>query len=671
MSRSRQPALRESTQQFDSMIKYQTLPEMLEHRSRGDGAIGYLEGEGAEKSLRLSDLRRRALGILRHLQRAGAQPGDRLILHVPSNEQFIDAYWACLHGGIIPVPVAIGISDEHKHKLLRIARQLGNPLLYTSRKLRDRLAEFASTLGESAVWSALEARTFLIDQLDDISREGGPARVVPGDTAFIQFSSGSTSEPKGVVLTHANILANCEGARQGAQFGETDVSLSWMPLTHDMGLIGFHLMMLYSGVRQFLMPTDLFVRRAVLWMKFAAEKRVTVTCSPNFGYRHFLRALGDRTLGGADLSALRIIFNGAEPISVELAEEFLARLAPYGLERKAMLPVYGLAEASLAVSMPEPGSEFRYVTVDRRSLGVGATATFVDAESHDALKLMCVGRAIPYTSVRLVGDSGAEVAPDMVGHLLIKGENVTRGFYENPEATAAAISADGWVRTGDLALIHEGGLYITGRSKEIIFVNGQNYYPHDLEAVLQGEPGLELGKVVAAGVRTPGAPTDELVLFILHRGGIADFLTLATRAVHLVNEHAGVEVARVVPIKRVPKTTSGKLQRTALAEAYAGGEFASEIAEFDAAWAAAHGHGRAAAGRIEQQLKAIVDDTLPGKAIDVDDNLFDVGASSLALIQIHERIEEAYPGVVDLTELFDFPTISQLAKHIETKLAAA
>jgi len=653
------------------MIRYQTLPEMLEHRSRGDGAIGYLEGEGAEKSLRLSELRRRALGILYHLQRAGAQPGDRLILHVPTNEQFLDAYWACLHGGIIPVPVAIGISDEHKHKLLRIARQLDDPLLYTTRKLRERLAAFAAGVGESTVWSALERRTFLIDELDDVSREGAPARVRPEDTAFIQFSSGSTSDPKGVVLTHANILANSDGAMLGAGFGETDTSLGWMPLTHDMGLIGFHLFMMYAGVRQYLMPTDLFVRRALLWMKFVSDKRVTVTCSPNFGYRHFLKTLGDRSLDGVDLSGVRIIFNGAEPISVELADEFLARLAPNGLRRAAMLPVYGLAEASLAVTIPKPGSEFRTLTVDRRSLGPGQSFAPVAPQDRDALKLMCVGRPILHTSVRLVDDAGAEVAPGVIGHLLIKGDNVTSGYYRNAEATAAAIGTDGWVRTGDLALMHEGEYYITGRSKEIIFVNGQNYYPHDLEAVLQKEPGLELGKVVAAGVRNPGASTDELVLFILHRGGMTDFLPLATRAAHLVNEHAGVEVARVVPIRRVPKTTSGKLQRTALAASYIDGEFAAEIAEFDQAWAAAHGHGRAAAGDIEQTLKAIVDDLLPGKAVDVDDNLFDVGASSLALIQIHERIDETWPGRVDLTELFDFPTISQLAKHIGSKLAAA
>ena len=650
------------------MIQYQTLTDMLDHRARGSNAIGYLEGEGVEKTLPLAKLRQRALGILHHLQRIGAKPGDFLILHVASNEQFIDAYWACVYGGIVPVPVAVGISDEHKHKLLRIARQLGNPFLYTDRKLRERLATFAATEGEPEAWSALKPRTFLIEALDDISQEGTPARITGDQTAFIQFSSGSTSEPKGVVLTHGNLLANMEGARQAAGFGEGDTSLSWMPLTHDMGLIGFHLMMIYSGVRQFLMPTDLFVRRALLWMKFASEKRATLTCSPNFGYRHFLRALGDKTLEGVDLSSIRLIFNGAEPISVELAEEFLERMAPYGLRHDAMYPVYGLAEASLAVSFPEPCSEYRYITVDRRSLGVGVAARQVSADDPNALKLMCEGRPIPYTSVKLVDDAKAEVAPGHVGHLLIKGDNVTRGYFRNPEANAAAIGADGWLDTGDLALWHEDELYVTGRAKEIIFVNGQNYYPHDLEAVLQAEPGLELGKVVATGVRSPHSPTDELVLFVLHRSDMAAFLPVATRAMHLVNEHAGVEVARVVPVKRVPKTTSGKLQRTALARAFEDGEFAAEIAEFDAAWAAAHGQGRAAAGQIERQIKAIVDDVLPDKHVDVDENLFDVGASSLSLIQIHEKLDELYPGLVDLTELFDFPTISQLAKHLEKKL---
>jgi len=653
------------------MIKYQTLVEMLEERAKSDGAMSYLEGEGAEKVLSYRELRRRALGILFHLQRIGARPGDKLILNVASNEQFIDAFWACLYGGIVPVPVAVGISDEHKHKLLRIARQLGSPFLYTDLKLRERLAAFAAATGEPEAWTALKPRTFLVDQLDDISREGTPAPVRRDDVAFIQFSSGSTSEPKGVVLTHGNILANADGATTAAALAPSDVSLSWMPLTHDMGLIGFHLMMMYAGVRQHLMPTDLFVRRALLWLKFASEKRVTVTCSPNFGYRHCLRALGDKTLEGVDLASVRLIFNGAEPISVELAGEFLDRMAPYGLRRNAMFPVYGLAEASLAVAFPPPGSDFKYITVDRTSLGVGQQARFVAEGDGQALKLMCEGKPIPYTSVKLVDDAGTSVPSDHVGHLLIRGDNVTRGYFENPAVNAATISADGWLNTGDLALEHEGELYITGRSKEIIFVNGQNYYPHDLEALLQHEPGLELGKVVAAGVRSPEAATDELVMFVLYRSDIADFLPLATRVMHLVNEHAGVEVARVVPVKRIPKTTSGKLQRGALAEAYADGEFDAELTALDAAWSAAHGQARAAAGTIERQLKGIVDDVLPGKNVDIDDHLFEIGASSLTLIQIHEKIDELYPEQVDLTELFDFPTISALAKHLEAKLAGA
>lgn len=652
------------------MIPYQTLPEMLDHRSRGELAVGYLEGENASKSLLLADLRRRALGILRHLQRAGAEPGDMLILHVASNEQFLDAYWACLYGGIVPVPVAVGVSDEHKHKLLRIARQLGEPVLYTDRKLRDRLAAFATEQGETDLWSTIERRTFLVEQLDDVTRPATPARAAPEQTAFIQFSSGSTSEPKGVVLTHRNLLVNMDGACRALELTDRDVALSWMPLTHDMGLIGFHLMTMYGGLPHYLMPTELFVRRALLWLKFTSERRATITCSPNFGYRHFLRALGERTLEGVDLAHVRVIFNGAEPISVDLAEEFLDRMAPYGLRRSAMFPVYGLAEASLAVTFPAPGSGPRHLTVDRRSLGVGSKTRIVAAGDPNAIDLMCEGRPIPHARVRIVDDSGAEVVPDTVGHVLIDGENVTRGYFRNPEANAAAFDTEGWLRTGDLALWHEGEIYVTGRSKEIIFVNGQNYYPHDLEALLADEPGLELGKVAAAGARDAHSPTDALVLFVLHRGEVAEFVPLAARAVHLVNEHAGVEVARVVPVSRIPKTTSGKLQRTALVRAYEDGEFAAELDAFDAAWSATHDQGRAAASAIERQLKAILDDVLPGKHVDVDENLFEVGASSLALIQVHERIDELYPGKVELTELFDYPTVSGLARHLEQKLAA-
>jgi acyl-CoA synthetase (AMP-forming)/AMP-acid ligase II/acyl carrier protein len=652
------------------MLNVTTLTELIEANRTFARAITYLEGERDTHTVGFAELYERALGILHHLQRLGARPGEKLILFLGHNEQFVDAFWAAILGGIIPVPVAIGISDEHRQKLLRVARRLGNPYLYTERRSLERIAAFAEQTGQAETLQRLRERTFLVDDLDDISRAGKVHRGRPEDIAFIQFSSGSTSEPKGVVLTHANIIANARGATEIAGFNEHDVSLSWMPLTHDMGLIGFHLIMFFNRVHAHLMPTELFVRRPLLWSQFASRIRASILCSPNFGYRHYLKVLGERSVEGLDLSSVRLIFNGAEPISVELCEQFLARLAPAGLAPNAMYPVYGLAEASLAVSFPPPGAPMRILALDRHRLGVGEAAQLIEQDARDAVRVASEGKPIPYCEVRIADDDDRPTPEGRIGHLHIRGENVTRGYYENPEANAEAFTADGWLRTGDLALVHGGDLYVTGRAKEIIFVNGQNYYPHDLESIAQHTEGLELGKVAAAGVRRPGSPIEELVLFVLHRGGMREFLPLARAAAALLNEQTGLEVAEVVPVKRIPKTTSGKIQRHLLERSFADGEFDAELAELAALRAADRGPRSATRGVIEEKLRTICDAALGGKRVDPTDNLFELGASSLKLIEIHEQIDREYPGKIDLTELFDFPTIAELARHLESKLAA-
>jgi acyl-CoA synthetase (AMP-forming)/AMP-acid ligase II/acyl carrier protein len=651
--------------------KATTLTELIENNRSFARTLTYLEGENDAREVSFAELYERALGILYHLQRLGARRGDKLILFLGNNEQFIDVFWAALLGGIVPVPVALGISDEHRHKLLRIARRLGAPFLYTERRSLERIGAFAAQAGEQELYDSLRARTYLVDDLDDISRAGSVQRVAADDTAFIQFSSGSTSEPKGVVLTHRNILANCYGATEAAGFTENDVSLSWMPLTHDMGLIGFHLVMFANRVHAHLMPTELFIRRPLLWLTLAARVRATILCSPNFGYKHYLKVLGDRDVAGLDLSAVRLIFNGAEPISVELCNEFLTRLAPARLARNAMYPVYGLAEASLAVSFPEVGAPLRTLALNRHQMNAGSVVQPVSATDRDAVQLVSEGRPIPYCRVRIADDEDRELPADRIGHVHMTGDNVTRGYYEDSDANAAAFSADGWLRTGDLGLIHAGELYISGRAKEIIFVNGQNYYPHDLEAIAQRAPGLELGKVVAAGVRPRGAEVEQLVVFVLHRGSLEDFPPLARQVARLINEQTGLEVAEVVPVKRIPKTTSGKIQRHLLEENYADGEFDAELRELAALRAAQQGPEVGSRTAIEDKLKNICDAALEGKRVDIHDNLFEVGASSLKLIEIHEQIDREYPGKVDLTELFDFPTIAELAQHLQSKLAQA
>ena len=652
----------------DRLSSYATLVDVLESNRGVDRSVTYIEGENAERRVRYEDVYARALGILFLLQSAGAKRGDKMIIFLNNNEQFMDGFWAAVCGGIVPVPLAVGISDEHRHKLLRVARKLGNPLLYTDAKSLERLGNLAAEAGESQLFQQIKSRAFLVESIADISKPGKLFRPQPEDLAFIQFSSGSTSEPKGVMLSHGNLIANAQGATAVDKFNDRDVSLSWMPLTHDMGLIGFYLIQFANRVHVNLMQTELFVRRPLLWLQIAAKKSVTITCSPNFGYRHFLKVLGDRRLENLDLSAIRLIFNGAEPISVPLCNEFMSSLAYTGLKRSAMYPVYGLAEASLAVTLPPSGSDYRWIRVNRHRLNVGAQIEVNPAGARDALELMCVGHVVPNTELLIADDSRAALPDGKVGHILIRGASVTRGYYADPAATAAAIDANGWVDTGDLGVIHEAGLYIAGRTKEIIFVNGQNYYPYDLENIAQRAPGLELNKVVAAGVLKPGSQGEELVVFVLHRGNMADFLATAAAVSRLVNEHTGLEVAQVIPTKRIPKTTSGKVQRHLLEQAYIEGEFDAELEELKALHDSHGGSLRAAVG-LETQLQSICEAALPGKRIDVNDNLFEIGASSLKLIEIHESIDRDFPGLIDLTELFDHPTIAQLAGHLQSKLA--
>jgi acyl-CoA synthetase (AMP-forming)/AMP-acid ligase II/aryl carrier-like protein len=646
-----------------------TLVEMIENNRGVDRAVTYLEGENSERRVSYGELYTRSLGILYHLQALGAQRGDKMIIFLNNNEQFIDGFWASVCGGIVPVPLAVGISDEHRHKLLRVARKLGRCYLYTDSKTLERLGALAAQVRETEVFNDIKSRTFLVESITEISRPGKLYRPSPGDLAFIQFSSGSTSEPKGVMLSHENLLANSNGAAMVDHYNSSDVSLSWMPLTHDMGLIGFFIMQFNKHVHINLMPTDTFVRRPLLWMQLAAKKRATITCSPNFGYRHFLKVLGDRTLENLDLSSIRSIYNGAEPISVPLCNEFMQALQPYGLKRHAMFPVYGMAEASLAVTFPKPGTDYRWIRVNRHKLAVGAAIEVNPADARDVLELMSVGTAVPSINVRITDAARIPLGDGRVGHILISGPSVTRGYIGDEAATALAIDADGWLDTGDLGVIHEGDLYIAGRTKEIIFINGLNYYPYDLENIAQRAPGLDLNKVVAAGVARPGQQGEELVVFVLHRSDMADFLPTAHAVSRLINEHTGLEVTQVVPVKRIPKTTSGKVQRHLLEAALVAGEFAVELAELQTLRESGRDTAEVGGSGLEARLQGICEAALPGKRVDVNDNLFEIGASSLKLIEIHENIDREFPGLIDLTELFDHPTISALAAHIQGKLA--
>jgi len=411
------------------------------------------------------------------------------------------------------------------------------------------------------------------------------------------------------------------------------------------------------------MDTNLFVRRPLLWMTKASELHATQLCSPNFGYKHFLKLFDRKGLpDDVDLSSIKRILNGAEPISWDLCEEFLAALAPHGLKRDTMLPVYGLAEATVGVTSSPLGSDYERVVMDRHSLQIGETYHAVDPSDADAVSFLKVGTAMRDVTVRIADDAEDVLSDGHIGHIQLHGDSVTERIYGDPTATAELFTEDGWLRTGDCGVVVDGSLVITGRQKDIIIVNGQNYYPHDIEEIVAQLPELDLNKVAVAGATPKGGQTEELVAFILFRQGADDFRPLVDQVRDIVGDHAGLDVDTVIPVARIPKTTSGKVQRAKLLEAYFDGEFDAVLGELVPSDTPDEPLDE---DPLIAELEQICRDVSKDRKIGADDNLFEVGVSSLTLTEVVLAIDEKYPGKLDISDLFDYPTLREIAAFLK------
>jgi len=641
------------------MQLHDSLTDLLADARGRDRHIRFIDGEQDESTLSFADLWERALALLGSLQARGMRKGDELVVFSTSNESFVVAFWAAILGGIVPVPVAVGISDEHRYKLFRILGQLERGTLFTDAPLLDRLLEFAASESLHDISSKLQSATVLIGDVRP-GEAGEICSADPQDLAFIQYSSGSTSDPKGVCLTHRNLCTNIRAIVEAARWGPDETSLSWMPLTHDMGLIGFHLSVLAAGMNHAVMDTSVFVRRPLLWMLKADELGTTQLCSPNFGYKHFLKLFERKGPQDLDLSRVKLILNGAEPISYALCEEFLDALAPFGLRRSTMCPVYGLAEATVGVSFPEPGRELSRIVVHRHSLRIGEPFESAEPGEGDAVSFVRVGKPMRDVEIRIADDADTVLDEGRVGNIQLRGGSMTERIYGDEATTRALFTADGWLRTGDCGVFVDGELVITGRAKDIIIVNGQNYYPHDIEEIAAAVEGLDLGKVVAGGTRRRGSQTEELVVFVLYRRGIDDFRRLADRVRARIAEHSGLEVDHVIPVKKIPKTTSGKVQRAALLSAYLDGEFDEVLATMLRPMSDAPTD----ADPLVAELELICREFVKERIIGPDDNLFEVGVSSLTLTEIVLAVDERYPGKFDISDVFDHPTLRDVAAFL-------
>ncbi|MGB3464418.1 MAG: AMP-binding protein, partial [Cyclobacteriaceae bacterium] len=364
-----------------------------------DKGITFVSGSRDEEFLSYEDLYSYACKGAGLLQNRGIPVGAEIVFQIDDNKSFIIAFWSCLLGGYVPIPLNIGKNDEHKRKLFNVWRLLTNPYLVSEEIALNKIGLYANDNQLVSVSSDIAAKHININDLLACSTSGEIHQVDKECIAFIQFSSGSTGTPKGIVLTHGNLLSNVNAIGKSAGYSSEDTLLSWMPLTHDMGLIGFHLCPLYEGVNHVILETNLFVRRPALWLEKTQEFQATVLCSPNFGYKYTLKHINPSLIEHYDLSSVRLIYNGAEPINAVICNDFMRFFSDYHLESKAMCPVYGLAEASLAVTMSGLEDEIIQISVDREKLQIGDRIEEVTS-SEDCLTLVNVGSPVPDCLVR-------------------------------------------------------------------------------------------------------------------------------------------------------------------------------------------------------------------------------------------------------------------------------
>lgn len=505
------------------------------------------------------------------LQALGIQPGQPVAIMLPTGADYFVSFFAVLMAGGVPVPIYPPARwSQLEDHLRRHGGILGNcrAVMLITLPAAKPLARLLQSLVES-----LRSVVTPDELAGDANRYVMPALGV-NDLAFLQYTSGSTGNPKGVRLTHANLLANVRAMGATVHAGPGDVFVSWLPLYHDMGLIGAWFGSLYYAIPLVVMSPLGFLSHPERWLWAIHHFGGTLSAAPNFAYELCLKRLAEADLQGLDLSSWRIAFNGAEAVSPHTLERFAERFAAYGFRREALMPVYGLAESSVGLAFPPLGRGPLVDRIQREPLSRDGRALAASPDDPHALQFVACGLPLPGHELRVVGDEGRELQEREEGHVQFRGPSSTSGYYRNPEATSRLLR-DGWLDSGDLGYLVAGEIYITGRNKDIIVCAGRNIYPQELEEAAGRIAGIRKGCVAVFGHTDPGSGTERLVVLAETRETDEKVLQrMRSEITTLASDLVGAPPDDVVLARphTVPKTSSGKIRRAASRERYAQGQ---------------------------------------------------------------------------------------------------
>jgi acyl-CoA synthetase (AMP-forming)/AMP-acid ligase II len=551
---------------------FNSLVDLIARRAAEQGderGYVFLSDKGEEEAaLTFGELHRRARALAAQL-REGGRSGDRALLLFGPGLDFILAYFGCVLAGVIAVPMMLPRRNSSLGSSASIVASASPRFLMTNERVQSTRPDVIER------FSAPQRRWIITEQIASINETSAPPPIAaPEDIAFLQYTSGSTSDPKGVMVTHKNLIQNLEMMRQVLGNTRRSTYASWIPLYHDMGLIANVLQSLYVGSLCVLLAPMMFLQRPLSWLRAIHRYQAEVAGAPNFAFDLCVQRFRADQMQDVDLSSWKVAFNGAEPVRADTIERFAATFAPYGFDRRAMNPQYGMAEATVMISA---GSRLAGPMIRTVSLGAfRRNEIAVPAGEKDKHRLVGCGRSVIGERLAIVDpQANRRLEPDRIGEVWVSGPHVSNGYWQNPSATGATFDArivgdaeDAcWLRTGDLGFMDETGeLFVTGRSKDMIIVRGINYYPQDIEhTVYNSHPALRRHFGAVFSVAGEGGEKVVLVQEVerTHRRGLDIEEIKASIREAVTNEHEiALDSILLIPPGDIPKTTSGKIQRS-------------------------------------------------------------------------------------------------------------
>jgi len=510
-----------------------------------------------DEGLTYTELAATSRAVAAALAARGVRPGDRVGVLSPNAPEFLTSLFGIVRAGAAAAPLALPLGTDladYVTRLARIVATAGLSHLVVSHRIAERIGPALAALPGPVV---LDSADLAGSDLTG-APPAEPVTVDVGAAAIVQFTSGSTSDPKGVVLSHANVWHCARSITEAIRLDADDVHGSWLPLFHDMGLFGA-LTGLFRGIPLHLWSPGGFVRRPARWLDRFAQVGGTISTMPNFGYDSLLAAIGPDEAAALDLSRWRVAFNGAEAVSAGAVAAFLERFAPAGFRPGSMVPAYGMAEVTLVATLPPSGRAPVVEHVDRGTLAAQGVARPLEATCPDARALVGLGGAVPGMSIRVADDRDAPRPDGVVGEIQMRGAMTTAGClggHDDP------FTGDGWLRSGDLGYLRDGELFFTGRRKEMITVAGRNVYPGDVEDAIRDVEGVHRGRCVAFA-ETAGDGDAERVVVVVETSAATDTAFLGQRVRERVAAAVGmfpISVHAVAP-RTIPRTTSGKMRR--------------------------------------------------------------------------------------------------------------